>query len=603
MKRLFSQVKHSILSLALIAAFAAPNATAATITVNPMALDEAVESDGKCSLREAVLSVDAVADQGGCVADQLMNVYGTDDTIILPAGTYRLTVGGLDETAVGANESAVTNNTPDASIGDLDLLHSVKIIGAGSGSTRIEWDPAEMDPTKTDRIFHIYTTDAGTANVNVEIQGVTLASGKTFEVDLGANTDPVTFPNLHYYLRRAGGALALGAAANVVEIDTSLTGAENANAGGLGGSTGGESGATSYTLALSDVVVDGSTAQGDGGGLYIAAPTMATELVVSNNKSATNGGGIYNEGATNIELATFSGNTAEGGGGIFTTGATTVNIRRSTFVGNKAIGGGAISNRKGVTINMENSTLSGNIGRDVGAGLYTNGAVNLNFVTVANNIAGADSPSSGSGINTFPAGQGAIMTLKNVLLADNKKGLNYDPLDPTTDPLSDSFVLPDAMTIAALPDSNCGTTSGGGGITVTSSGYNLSGDDTCNSNTTVLWFDDTSDRNSTDPMIGPLADNGGPTMTHALLAGSPALGKGGADPNVTVDQRGITRDATPDIGAYEVPTPPVVPSSSGGGGCSFNPNAAFDPGLLTLLGIAIGGLFMRRHRTDTSRHS
>jgi predicted outer membrane repeat protein len=597
MKTSSLSLQHSLLSLALMAAFASPGAYAATITVD--AFDDTLVG-GTCSLRDAVLSVNAGSDQGGCTAD-VTNLYGATDTINLPAGTYRLAMGGLDETATGSNETATESNVPDASVGDLDLLKSVRIIGAGSGTTRIEWDPLETVPANTDRIFHIYTTNALTLNVDVVIQGVTIASGKTFQVDLGAHTDLITNPTLHYYLRRAGGALALGAAANVVEIDTSLTGAANANAGGLGGSTGGESGATAYTLALTDVVVDGNSAEGDGGGLYIAAPTTATNFVVSNNKALTNGGGIYNEALTNISLATFSGNRAEGGGGIFATGAETVTIKRTTFSGNRAIGGGGISNRSGVTVNLENSTLSGNIGRDVGAGLYTNGSVNVNFVTVANNVAGADSPTSGSGINTFPSGSGT-MTLKNVLLADNKKGLPYDPALPDTDdPLSDSFVLPDAGTIAALPVSNCGTTSGGGGITVTSLGHNLSGDTTCN--TTVSFLMDTTDKNNVNPLIGALADNGGTTLTHKLLATSPALGAGLAGTGVMVDQRGITRDATPDIGAYEEPgvPAPVTPPSSGGGGCTVNPNAQFDAGLLGLLAAAMGGLMLRRRRSVTRK--
>lgn len=366
------------------------------------------------------------------------------------------------------HEAAVAVIAQDAEVGDLDLLKSVRIIGAGSGGTRIEWNAPVPDATNTDRIFHIYT-DAGTANVDVTIQGVTLASGKTFQVDLGGHSDPVTNPDLNYYLRRAGGALALGAAANVVEIDTSLTGSENANAGGLGGSTGGESGATAYTLTLSDVVVDGNSAEGDGGGLYIAAQTNASNLVLSNNTSTTNGGGLYNEGNTTILDSTVSGNESEGGGGLFATGSNTVNIRGTTFSGNTAVGGGAISSRSGVTINLLNSTISGNTGLDVGAGLYTNGSANLNFVTIAKNISAADSSAAGSGINTFPSG-GGTLTLKNVLLEGNLRG-----------------------TAGNIP-ANCGRT--GGGLTVTSMGHNLSSDSSCNDAATVTWLTDTSDQNS-----------------------------------------------------------------------------------------------------------
>jgi hypothetical protein len=132
-------------------------------------------------------------------------------------------------------------------------------------------------------------------------------------------------------------------------------------------------------------------------------------------------------------------------------------------------------------------------------------------------------------------------------------------------------------------------------------GHNLSSDTTCDNST---WLNDTSDKNNVDPKIDVLAANGGLTLTHALLTGSPALGAGMAVALITTDQRGITRDATPDIGAYEVPTagsvaPPI--SSGGGGGCTMNPNAQFDGGLLALLAAAMGGLLLRRRRSTVRK--
>jgi len=560
-----------------------PLAHAATLNVDPGAKDEATDSDGLCSLREAVLSVNAGSDQGGCTA-VVTDAYGTNDTINLPAETIRLTVAGLDEGYTGTctvADPCTATNTPDAAVGDLDLMHSVKIMGAGSASTRIEWDPAAVSSATTDRIFHIYTTDGATTNDDVVIDGVTLAYGKTFEVDLGVDPADADF---HYYLRRAGGALALGAAANVVHINTTLSGSENANSGGLGGSTGGESGATSYTLSLNDVVVEDNSSQGDGGGLYIAAPTTATNVIVRNNTSITNGGGFYNEANTNIMNSTISGNHAEGGGGVFLTGSNTVNIAGSTLSANRAIGGGAISGRSGVTVNVVNSTLSGNLGEDVGAGFYANGPSSLRFVTIANNIAGADAPAAGSGLNTFPSGSVSI-SLQDVLLHGNKKGW---------DPLTDPNGPPDP---SVLPSANCGYTGGGGSADINSAGHNLSGDSSC-----TAYLSDTSDINNVDPMIGSLADNGGPTRTHALLAGSPALGKGAAITGVTVDQRGVARDNPPDIGAFELPASTITGGGGSSGGCAYDPNGSSDWTLLILLAAGVGGLLIRRGRKDAAKH-
>jgi hypothetical protein len=83
-------------------------------------------------------------------------------------------------------------------------------------------------------------------------------------------------------------------------------------------------------------------------------------------------------------------------------------------------------------------------------------------------------------------------------------------------------------------------------VTLGSNGHNLATDGTCN-------LVAAGDQANTDPVLGPLADNGGPTRTHALLPGSPAIDA--ADPGQcpVADQRGIARPQGPscDVGAFE----------------------------------------------------
>jgi hypothetical protein len=89
---------------------------------------------------------------------------------------------------------------------------------------------------------------------------------------------------------------------------------------------------------------------------------------------------------------------------------------------------------------------------------------------------------------------------------------------------------------------------------ITSAGHNLVGFDTGCPSSGI------GDLTTADPLLGPLADNGGPTLTHSLLATSPALDAG--DTSLTVDQRGVTRPQGPadDIGAFEaVPSPNTAP--------------------------------------------
>jgi predicted outer membrane repeat protein len=538
-------------------------------------------NDGKCSLREAVMSINAGTNQMDCVAD-ITEAYGSNDTLMLAPGIYTLSVPGLDESFIanGGTTAPTVTNTPNAAVGDLDIQKSLRILGSGADSTLIQWDSALG--TGRDRIFHVYAT-SGT--VNVSLQDLTLSQGQTQEqpIKLGPASTAGLLPTT-YYLRRAGGAIAVGPAAAVVLVDPNITG--QANAEGRGGSkkpgsTGEEGGAT-LGLTLTNVTLSGNSAQGDGGGLYTAAPLSATGLTVSGNTSSTNGGGIYNEGNTSILSSVISNNTAEGGGGFFGTGSNTVDFKGVTLNGNKAVGGGGISGRAGVTLRLLNSTLSGNIGSDTGGGLYTNGSAELRFVTIAKNLAGADSSTAGSGINTFPSSAGGV-TLKNVLMADNRKGY-VDGMG--------------AADIAALVSANCGST--GSSPNITSRGYNLSSDTSCAG---VLNL--AGDLNNKNPLIAELAANGGFGLTHALAATSPALGAGQAEADVSADQRGTARDATPDIGAFElatdgavVTTDPTATTTSSGGGCTTNPNADFDPGLPTLLLAALGTLFWRRRKPD-----
>ncbi len=111
------------------------------------------------------------------------------------------------------------------------------------------------------------------------------------------------------------------------------------------------------------------------------------------------------------------------------------------------------------------------------------------------------------------------------------------------------------LRVTILADStpeNCFVVSG----SLASTGFNLSDDDTC-----AAFFTATGDRNNTDPELGPLANNGGPTRTHALLPGSPAIDAiDGSCPPPSSDQRGVARPQDGDgsssrrcdIGAFEV---------------------------------------------------
>ena len=207
-------------------------------------------------------------------------------------------------------------------------------------------------------------------------------------------------------------------------------------------------------------------------------------------------------------------------------------------MGNSSEGGSGLFQDQG-TVNIINSTISGNqmtregIGSLGGAGILYQGTggtgtLNIDHTTITNNT----SASNGGGISVFPGITGVVtVTMKNSIIAGNTAGL-------------------------ARPD--CWAT-------IDSAGLNILGDDTdCTFNDTI--GDQVGTGGSPiDPLLGALADNGGPTQTHALLEGSPAIDAGDCtdiDGNpVTVDQRDVFRPVGPtcDIGSYEAPPPPPKP--------------------------------------------
>jgi len=287
----------------------------------------------------------------------------------------------------------------------------------------------------------------------------------------------------------------------------------------------------------------------DGGGVstVVKIPNTASHVTVSKltirNGVAQQGGGIFNNGTLTINNSTISGNRAVApckkcngfGGGIFNNG--TLAINNSTISGNSAAGvlgggGGGISN--GGTLSISTSTVSLNQGA-AGAGIYNAGILTTNNSTISGN-----SGSWGGGISN-----GGRLRINNSTLSGNSADHNGGGIYNQRG----SAVSLNSV-IANSPGGNCG------GNAVTSNGYNLSSDGTCN-------FNSTGDLNNTAPVLGPLQNNGGPTQTQALLSGSPAIDAGNpsgcTDGNgnlLKTDQRGKPRHDKEDtsgcdMGAYE----------------------------------------------------
>ncbi|HYP50943.1 MAG TPA: choice-of-anchor Q domain-containing protein, partial [Pyrinomonadaceae bacterium] len=263
------------------------------------------------------------------------------------------------------------------------------------------------------------------------------------------------------------------------------------------------------------------------------------------------GGGIHNEGG-NLTLTglVITGNDAGNGGGLGNSSNGTLTLRETTVSDNTAVGNGAgMINISGSTVNIINSTFSRNIagshGRNGGGGLRTDGAANIANSTFSGNIA-----QSGRGGAIFY--DGTSLTLNNVTIVGNIAGLAGGGIYNRT--VMNSFDLRNSI----IANNTGGDVVG----TVTTFGNNLIGAASIGSG-----FID-SDLLNQNPLLAPLANNGGQTQTHALLPNSPAVNAGnncvvngscvGGSPfqPLTTDQRGsgFPRQfgANVDIGAFEV---------------------------------------------------
>lgn len=263
------------------------------------------------------------------------------------------------------------------------------------------------------------------------------------------------------------------------------------------------------TVQVNGVTIQHGDPAGNAGGVLNQGTLTLHQSTVTSNTGLNFGGGIVNLDTMTLTNSTVShndtvgSNLSGGGGGIFNQG--TLTLTGSTLNDNTTLGrGGAVYNLD-QTLTVSNSTISGNTGLN-GGGIFNRfGTVGLTHVTLAGNTA----TDNGGGLWNF----GGTMTLANTIVSGNT---------------------------AATASTDCAGS-------ITSLGYNLAGGTSC-------AFGGTGDLNSTDPMLGPLANNSGPTETQALLAGSPAIDVVPlASCTVSTDQRGVPRPMGPacDVGAFE----------------------------------------------------
>lgn len=276
----------------------------------------------------------------------------------------------------------------------------------------------------------------------------------------------------------------------------------------------------SGNVSISGLTLLNGRAAGSGGAiLNNGTLALTSDQIVSG--SAASGGAIYNVGSLTITSSSLSTNTARttDGGAIFNLG--TINMIGSTVANNNANSGvgGGIAGAAGSSATISNCTFATNHAQGGGAlFVASGGAMTISESTIASNTAA----STGGGIRNV-AGAGGVQ-ITNTIVATNKAASSRDMFGAVS---SQGFNLV--------------------GVTNGSSGW-VSSDLTGTA------------ANPLDPLLGPLANNGGPTFTFALLPGSPALTRGNPAGAPATDQRGFQRviNGKIDIGSFE--NQPIVVS-------------------------------------------
>ncbi len=553
-------------------------AIGASIIVDTFSLDEASDTDGKTSLREALLKANSVAFSGKDTITFDAAVFTGTDTIALDPTTLKtLTVGD-----------------------------SVVIIGPAGR--------AVIDAGFAARAMVV----TGVGTLDVSISNLNFVNGLQADLAFGSNggavridDENVTFTNCDFSDNTnalEGGAVGQTGLGNLVFNNSKFVNNKTTNnGGGAIGMVGGG------TLTLNNSTIESNSATGGGGAIF--APNLTSMAITGStiggvgkgNTGTGNGGGINATGVITMTVtnSSFIENSSSGAGivaagAIFINGTTNLTITGSSFVGNNGsdAGTGSVAGALGIlgtpTVSIDTSTFKGNFTASGNGGAIwsrddANPTITITNSTISGNTAGgAITTGSGGGISMNGGGK---LTITNTTIANNSAATDGGGIDAVGDPTALPTPIPIVVAIRnstiAFNTAAAGAVGGGGIAMHTIAGGSLTlsstivakninavsadvnADAPLVATSTNNFIGDTTGSVVTysaavlsgDPLfaVAGLTNNGGPTETIAIQAASTAKNAGNNALGLSFDQRGSTffrsTGTGTDIGAFEFQDP------------------------------------------------
>lgn len=523
-------VAAATLAFALVAIGGGQTASAATFVVDSTA-DEpdanpgdgvCADAGGACTLRAAVEEANATPG-----ADVITLPAGTYDvaTPLEPSGDLTVTGAGAASTTIfgsGTNQNAtvfllgngsITMNVSGITFRNNDDWACIRMVTGADGST-LDVSDSVFDRCGDAGISAITDGDSFVSVTDTVITGdPTSSCVACYGIFIVASSGSLTADNLTvqdtYY------------STLFVVFDTTPATISITNSLLTGSSDGG---LESYTDGGGTITIQSSTFSDNGWGLTSSATTGA-DMTTNVTGSNFDGNRFYHAqltGAVTIEDTSFvnspgdeDGNNGWGFEWVGLQADDQLTVRRSTVANNLGYGIGLFPRESTQQALFENVTISGN----GGIGIFTDGDTRfVNSTIVGNREFGIDPGGSTTFLNTIVAGNTA----------------------------------PDEDDVAQPADCQIGVEA-----LIVSEGGNIDSDGSCR-------FTQPTDQPSTDPLLGPLADNGGATITHLPATGSPAIDRGLTTGCPGTDQRGVTRPqgAGCDAGSVEVASQTVTPTTA-----------------------------------------